>query len=309
MRPECAFTIVLRPWVAPCAVPALLLMPEPTPSKPSPSPRSAPSSPAPAERDDLYTPEQAAFDRVLVERIRTGRASGASAEESLDSRRAMGVLIERYQSRVFAICFRMVAGTPSAGDTAGDLSHDTFVRIIQGLEGFDSRSKLSTWVFRVTMNTCLSYLRSSKVRRTVSLDTIGLDAIGDASLASHAFSEREPDAPEPAPGDADEFGIAGSLIRKPANTGTPASVRASIGHAQGQSRELSPDQGVEHREERRRVALALAGLDPEQRAVLVLRDVQGFEYEHIASILEIAVGTVKSRLFRARLALRDALHA
>ena len=43
------------------------------------------------------------------------------------------------------------------------------------------------------------------------------------------------------------------------------------------------------------------------RAVLVLRDMQELEYQHIAHALEIPVGTVKSRLFRARLALRSAV--
>jgi len=41
--------------------------------------------------------------------------------------------------------------------------------------------------------------------------------------------------------------------------------------------------------------------------VLVLRDIEGFDYRRIADILDIAVGTVKSRLFRARTAIRDAV--
>ena len=52
---------------------------------------------------------------------------------------------------------------------------------------------------------------------------------------------------------------------------------------------------------------SLLCLDPDMRAVLVLRDMQELEYQHIANALEIPVGTVKSRLFRARLALRNAV--
>jgi len=52
---------------------------------------------------------------------------------------------------------------------------------------------------------------------------------------------------------------------------------------------------------------ALLCLDPDMRAVLVLRDMQELEYERIANALEVPIGTVKSRLFRARVALRAAV--
>lgn len=52
---------------------------------------------------------------------------------------------------------------------------------------------------------------------------------------------------------------------------------------------------------------ALHGLEDEQRAVVVLRDMEGFNYEQIAAILQIPEGTVKSRLFRGRMALREAI--
>jgi RNA polymerase sigma-70 factor, ECF subfamily len=52
---------------------------------------------------------------------------------------------------------------------------------------------------------------------------------------------------------------------------------------------------------------ALAGLSPEHRAIVLLRDYHGFEYEEIARALEIELGTVASRLNRARQSLRRAL--
>jgi RNA polymerase sigma-70 factor (ECF subfamily) len=55
------------------------------------------------------------------------------------------------------------------------------------------------------------------------------------------------------------------------------------------------------------VEQALDSLDPEQREVIVLRDVQGFDYAEIAEILSVPAGTVKSRLHRARAALRERL--
>jgi len=67
---------------------------------------------------------------------------------------------------------------------------------------------------------------------------------------------------------------------------------------------VDPAQESESRETNQRVAAALLELDGEHRCVLVLRDVEGLAYQDIADVLELAVGTVKSRIFRARLALR-----
>ena len=61
--------------------------------------------------------------------------------------------------------------------------------------------------------------------------------------------------------------------------------------------------------EHERVIQALDKIDPNFRAVIVLRDVEDCDYEQIAAILEVPVGTIKSRLFRARCALRDTLDA
>jgi RNA polymerase sigma-70 factor, ECF subfamily len=52
---------------------------------------------------------------------------------------------------------------------------------------------------------------------------------------------------------------------------------------------------------------ALAGLGDQHRKILVLRELEGCSYEVIADILELPVGTVRSRLFRARMQLRDKL--
>jgi RNA polymerase sigma-70 factor, ECF subfamily len=69
-------------------------------------------------------------------------------------------------------------------------------------------------------------------------------------------------------------------------------------------REPGPDQCVQDSEMLERLHLALANLDTDFRAVLVLRDIDQQDYATIGKTLEVPVGTVKSRLFRARLALR-----
>jgi RNA polymerase sigma-70 factor (ECF subfamily) len=51
----------------------------------------------------------------------------------------------------------------------------------------------------------------------------------------------------------------------------------------------------------------IGALDGEQKEVLVLRDIQGYSYEEIGGMLKVPDGTVKSRLFRARLAMKDCL--
>ncbi len=57
------------------------------------------------------------------------------------------------------------------------------------------------------------------------------------------------------------------------------------------------------------VQLGLSRLDEERRNIIVLRDLQGIDYAEIASMLDIPVGTVRSRLHRARIELREILNA
>jgi len=189
------------------------------------------------------------IDLALVASIRRGDPNGWTA------------LISRYQDRLFAVCVRMVHDR----EMAADLTQDSFVKIIQGIDSFDGRAKLSTWMIRITMNVCLSKLRSEKLRRHASLD---------------AMTDGDPERGEP--GRARSF---------------------------EQSRELSVDDRVELHEDRGLVLAALRELDPEQRSVIVLCDCHGQSYEQIAEVLGVAVGTVKSRLFRARTALREAVEA
>jgi RNA polymerase sigma-70 factor (ECF subfamily) len=71
----------------------------------------------------------------------------------------------------------------------------------------------------------------------------------------------------------------------------------------------SPPNRVERHERDEAVLAALGRLDAEYRAVLVMRDIEGFDYQAMADILSLPLGTLKSRLFRARLALRDELRS
>ena len=70
-----------------------------------------------------------------------------------------------------------------------------------------------------------------------------------------------------------------------------------------------PGLALEREEEEKRLQDALNLLTPEHRAVLVLKDIEGHKYEVIAGMLEVPIGTIRSRLHRARLELRDRLQA
>jgi RNA polymerase sigma-70 factor (ECF subfamily) len=72
-------------------------------------------------------------------------------------------------------------------------------------------------------------------------------------------------------------------------------------------RAADPDQVLQEREASRKVWAALDELPFDQRAVIVLREIDGLSYDEIADSLGVAVGTVKSRLARARRGLRAAL--
>jgi len=68
-----------------------------------------------------------------------------------------------------------------------------------------------------------------------------------------------------------------------------------------------PSEQVEQEERCRQVREAIAALSEEHRAVVILREIDGCCYETIAEILDLPVGTVRSRLHRARLQLREQL--
>jgi RNA polymerase sigma-70 factor (ECF subfamily) len=168
-----------------------------------------------------------------------------------------------FQDRLFGVCLRMVRDP----ERARDLTQDAMVKVIQGLDSYDGRARLSTWIIRVTMNVCLSHLRKERLRRHASLD-------------------------------ASEEG------------GTWAgSISEGRGGSEGSASGSEPDMlgRVESQEARRMVLQALDRIDPEQRSILVLRDVQDLDYRDIAEALDIPLGTVKSRIFRAREALRAAM--
>jgi RNA polymerase sigma-70 factor (ECF subfamily) len=68
-----------------------------------------------------------------------------------------------------------------------------------------------------------------------------------------------------------------------------------------------PGEALERAEQEQRLQEALSRLSPEHRAVLVLKDLEGQKYEEMAEVLGVPIGTIRSRLHRARAELRELL--
>jgi RNA polymerase sigma-70 factor, ECF subfamily len=102
------------------------------------------------------------------------------------------------------------------------------------------------------------------------------------------------------------FNLAMSHARRGRKTASLDGLKAGWG-SEPADNQPGPDAGLERRENVEMVQTALAELNTEYRTILVLREIEGCRYDEIAEILELPVGTVRSRLFRARLALRDQL--
>jgi RNA polymerase sigma-70 factor, ECF subfamily len=174
---------------------------------------------------------------------------GALVRRFLDGdRSAFGTLVERHETRVYNLCLRILGNR----DDARDAAQETFVTALRKLAQFRGDAAFTTWLHRVTINTCYDELRKRKRRPML-----------------HVVPEDDPDRPrEPGPpvlDHADE--VAGTLD----------------------------------------AAAALAAVPEDFRIALVLADVQDVPYEEIGRILDVPVGTVKSRVHRGRIALARAL--
>lgn len=97
-------------------------------------------------------------DLNLVKRARNG------------DRDAFGILVERYQRRIFGLCYGMVRNR----DDAMDLVQETFVKVFRNLKSFEGQSSFYTWTYRIATNVCIDFLRKASRNRTVDYD----DAIG-----------------------------------------------------------------------------------------------------------------------------------
>jgi RNA polymerase sigma-70 factor, ECF subfamily len=185
--------------------------------------------------------------------------------------RACRALVSHYQRPVFALLDRMLCGCGRRG-LVDELAQQTFLRVLRELPQFSigGAARLSRWILTVAMDLALDEAR----RRPAS--ALLRDA---ADLPEPALLRDAADPPEPA------------LLRDAADPPEPECSVAVAGQR---------DLGAVIRH-------AAAVLPAESRAVLLLHDYHEFEDQEIARILKIDLGTVKSRLWRARAAIRTAV--
>lgn len=156
---------------------------------------------------------------------------------------AFNELMAAHEDRVFAICLRMLRNR----EAALDATQETFLTVFRKADRYKATAAFSTWLYRVTVNTCYDYLRKQKRKQAATL----------------------PDTHDmPDPRSQDEF---------------------------------------EAVDVRPQIESALAELSPEFRSAIVLVDLQGMSIEQASVTLEVPIGTIKSRLFRARKQLSQSL--
>ena len=82
-------------------------------------------------------------------------------------RSAFGMLVRKYRLKVLYLAFDMVGDY----DAAQDIAQDAFIRAYTRLDQYEERASFSTWLYRITVNLALDYLRKQKKKRQDSIET------------------------------------------------------------------------------------------------------------------------------------------
>tara|TARA_R110000868_G_scaffold1389_21_gene10824 strand:- start:8541 stop:9122 length:582 start_codon:yes stop_codon:yes gene_type:complete len=102
--------------------------------------------------------------------------------------KAFSVLVDRYKDLVFSLALKMVKNR----EEAEEVSQDTFIKAYRSLHQFKGDSKFSTWIYKVTYNTCLDRLKKNKREQFVeSIDEFNLNQIRCLDNALNAMENKE----------------------------------------------------------------------------------------------------------------------
>jgi RNA polymerase sigma-70 factor (TIGR02960 family) len=179
-------------------------------------------------------------------------------------------LTEPYRRELQMHCYRMLGSFQDAEDVL----QDTLLAAWQGLERFEERASVRTWLYRIATNRCLNALRSASRRPAKEWDMPGIEPPEPTRLGEIMWLEPYPDT-----------ALGGSNIEL-----------------------LGPEAQYEQAES---ISLAfvtaLQFLPARQRAVLILREVLGYRASEVAEMLDATVDSVNSALKHARATLAQRL--
>jgi RNA polymerase sigma-70 factor (ECF subfamily) len=206
------------------------------------------------------------------------RSTGSTAQERelLEAARggdehAYGRLVEPHRSELHVHCYRMLGSVHDAEDAL----QDTLLRAWRGLARFEGRSSLRSWLYTIATNTCLSTI-ARRPKRVLPIDygpaADPHDGPGEPVVES-VWVEPYPD---------ERLGLEDGFAAPEARYELRESVELAF-------------------------VAALQHLPPNQRAVLILREVLGFSAREVADSLETTVASVNSALQRARAAVDERL--
>jgi RNA polymerase sigma-70 factor (ECF subfamily) len=205
----------------------------------------------------------------------SGRASTMSERELLEAARrgdedAYGAIVGLHRRELHAHCYRMLGSVPDAEDAL----QEALLHAWRGLPGFEGRSSLRSWLYRIATNACLKAIER-RPKRVLPVDfgpaADPHDRPGEP-LVESVWIEPYPDAA----------------------LGAEPSAAPGARYEQRESVELA-------------FIAALQLLPPRQRAVLILRDVLGFSGAEVARVLDTTPASVYSALQRAHKAVDERL--
>jgi RNA polymerase sigma-70 factor (ECF subfamily) len=195
----------------------------------------------------------------LVARLRAGDEQAFAALVDLHSPAMLRVAMAYVPSRA----------------VAEEVVQETWIAVMRGIDAFEGRSSLKTWIFRILANVAMR--GGARERRSVPF----------AALAA-AENTGEPSV------DPDRF--------------LPAGHELFPGHwVLAPARWPTPEEGLLAGETRAVIEAAIAELPPAQRTVIALRDIEGWSSEDVCAALEISAGNQRILLHRARTRVRAAI--
>jgi len=102
--------------------------------------------------------------------------------------KAFGILVERYQKKVFMVAYGLVHDV----DEAQDLTQESFIRAYHAIETFHGAARFYTWIYRITVNLCMDHFRKQAAERThvAAEQSMDLDSLTpDSVAAQHEMSQ------------------------------------------------------------------------------------------------------------------------